>query len=114
MRIFAAIVLFFMANLAIAADYEDYKLSWIPPDSFSNGDKLSARSDLESYKIYYGPSQEAVRDNSIKISASSNRFSLSGLDSTVVKNSPIIYLAMTAISKTGNESDLSKVIFFLP
>ena len=114
MKIFAIILLSCLIFDANADEYESYKISWNPPNEYANGEKLSVKHDLMSYKIYYGPTREEVRQNSVLVDPRLTKFSLSRLNKSVVKDSPIIYLAMTAIAKSGNESDLSEIVFFLP
>jgi hypothetical protein len=114
MKFFVIFILTWLMTQVNADEYEGYKLSWSPPNAYTNSEKLSVKLDLKSYKIYYGPTIEAVRENTVTIDPLLTSFYLSGLNKSVVRNSPIIYLAIAAISKSGSESDLSKIIFFLP
>ncbi len=89
------------------------KLHWDAPTHYSNGEKLNAGRALKEYRLYYGATKEAVRTEYISIAPQKKFILLKKLDFSRIK-SPIIYFAMTAISKSGNESDLSEVIFYLP
>jgi hypothetical protein len=114
MKIFVIIFMTCIISNAEANEYESYKLTWSPPNTYVNGEKLSVNRDLSAYKIYYGCTREGVRENSITISPLLTKFSLGDLNAVIVKKSPIIYLAIIAITKSGSESDLSEIIFFLP
>jgi hypothetical protein len=115
MKYFFTILIFTLIfSSANADEFETYTLKWVAPKSFSNGEKLSAKHDLNAYKLYYGSSREQVRENSLSIDPSLTEFSISKLDKFFVRNSSIIYIAMTSVSEAGIESDLSEIIFFLP
>jgi hypothetical protein len=114
MKVFAIIFLSCLFSHVNAEEYDSYKLRWSPPNSYVNGEYLSVKQDLRSYRIYYGPTREKIRENSVTINPLLTKFSLSDLDKFVVNKSDIIYLAITAIDKSGGESELSEITFFLP
>lgn len=103
------------SSLKLHADeLNDVKISWKAPTEYSNGEPLKyAKIDIKEYRIYYGPSREEVRSQSVVIDSKELSYPLQKLDFSTIQ-SPVIYLAMTAVTKTGQESDLSEIIFFLP
>ena len=101
-------------SVASAYDYTKHHLSWKAPVRFSNGEPLSPRFDLNKYMVYYGPARAKVRQNSITVSPSQTRISLGLLNTSAVQEMPVVYLGVTAVSKSGWESDLSEIVFFLP
>lgn len=106
------IALLFLFNPAYA-ESQNITISWQAPTRYDNGEKLFARADLKEYRLYYGPSLDQVRENSITVAP----FQLS-MDIPIKKlralNSPIVYFVMSSVSKGGIESEQSKSIFFLP
>jgi len=91
----------------------DIKLHWEAPDQYTNGEALNASRDLREYRLYYGPSEEKIRSEYVRINPGKRFILIKNLNLSKIK-SPIIYFAMTSVSKSSIESDLSEVIFFLP
>lgn len=107
------LVVFVCLNLN-ADELMDAKISWKAPTEYSNGEPLKyAKLELKEYRLYYGPSREEVRTQSVTIDSKELSYPLQMLDLSKVQ-APVIYFALTAVSKTGQESDLSDIIFFLP
>jgi hypothetical protein len=97
-----------------ADDSTGVKISWKAPTEYSNGEPLKyPEVELKEYRLYYGPSREEVRSSSVTIDPKQHSFPLETLDFSRVP-SPVIYFAMTAVSRAGQESDLSEITFFLP
>ncbi len=108
------LLLLFVSAELFADDLTGVKLHWKPPVEFTNGEKIkNPESELSEYRLYFGPSREKVRKEYVVINSKQHSFALQQLDLSKIK-SPVIYLAMTAITKAGLESDLSEIIFFLP
>jgi len=97
-----------------AGELDGIKLHWKAPVYYSNGERLhNAAEELSEYRIYYGASRELVRSGFVPVSPRRLSFPLQQLDTSAI-DSPIVYLAITAVSKSGQESDLSDIVFFLP
>lgn len=105
------LALFSCTNLAYADD--NLKLYWKAPTQFVGGAKLNATRDLMEYRIYYGSSEENIRENVVFLKPSQRSLLLSLLNLSKIR-SPIIYIGMTSVAKDGMESELSKTIFYLP
>ncbi len=111
---FLTLLFVFTCSELIADDLTGVKLSWKAPTEYSNGEQLKyANFELSEYRLYFGPSREKVRSEYVSIDPKELSFLLQQLDFSKV-TSPVVYLAMTAVSKNGLESELSEIIFFLP
>jgi hypothetical protein len=74
-------------------------LVWTPPTENNNGTVLT---DLAGYRIYYGTTPQLGKTLAVN-NAGLTRYVMTGLTSTTW------YFAMTAVDKTGHESDRTKV-----
>jgi hypothetical protein len=111
---FLLLLLIFISLQLSADDLTGVKISWKAPTEYSNGEPLKyPKIELKEYRLYYGPSRGEVRSHSISIDSKELSFPLEKIDFSRVP-SPVVYFAMTAVAKTGLESDLSEITFFLP
>jgi len=111
---FLLIFFIFICSEVIADDLAGVMIYWKAPTSYSNGNPLkNAKFELSEYRLYFGPSREKVRSKYVTIHSRDLSFPLQLLDlSSII--SPIVYLAVTAVSITGQESNLSEIVFVLP
>ncbi len=70
--------------------------------------------DLKEYRVYYGQSRENVRKHHVAVPPDQKSIRLNILEKNFVEQTPVIYLAVTAVSVAEVESELSEIIFFLP
>lgn len=103
-------VLFNIASLAIA---DGLTLNWQAPTQFINGSPLNAIKDLKEYRLYYGASEQSIKENVVFLKPSERSVALSLLELSQL-NSSIVYFAMTSVLNDGSESDPSPSIFYLP
>lgn len=88
-------------------------LSWKAPTHYGNGEKLYAKRDLKEYRLYFGKSQDHVRDYHVIIEPRKLTKNIP-IKTLKTLKTPIVYFAMTSVSKDGLESELSETVFFLP
>lgn len=99
--------------IQIFADTPHSTLSWTRPSHFENNERLFVRKHIKEYRLYYATSKENIKNQYISIAPTKSYYSLGDIKKQL-KNSKIIYLAMSTMSKQGIESELSEVIFYLP
>ena len=98
----------------LAGDLDGVKLHWKAPLKYSNGERLlNARRELSEYRIYFGATREGIRSEYIPVSSAETSYPLQQIGWSKLK-SPIVYLAVSAVARSGQESDLSEIVFFLP
>ena len=98
----------------LAGDLDGVKLHWKAPQKYSNGERLiNARRELSEYRIYFGATREGIRSEYIPVSPDKTSYPLLQIGWAKLK-SPIVYLAVSAVARSGQESDLSDIVFFLP
>ncbi len=99
----------------LADDYEQLVLSWNAPKHFTNGERLSvSKGDLKEYRVYYGNSRENIRQHRFSVPAGLSSIRLDRLKKEFVRANPVIYIALSSVSRAEVESTLSEIVFFLP
>ena len=113
-RIISFMLIIFVSMELLADDLTGVKIFWKAPTKYTNGEPLRyAEFELIEYRLYYGPSRKEVRSKYVTVNSKELFFPLQKLNLSKIE-SPIVYLAVTAVPKRGQESDLSEIIFFLP
>ncbi len=108
------VLLLAIAPQVQAGDLDGIKLHWRAPQRYTNNERLiDPRHELKEYRLYYGPARDKVRAHFVSIPPSRLSFPLTAVDWAALKV-PVVYLGMTAVSRDGQESDLSEIVFFLP
>ncbi len=103
-----------LSEAAGAGDLDGIKLHWRAPQRYSNNERLiDPRRELKEYRLYYGSARDKVRAHFVSIPPAKLSFPLTAVDWAKL-NAPVVYLGMTAVSRDGQESDLSEIVFFLP
>jgi len=96
---------FLAVSITYADDLDGVKLHSTAPVRYSNNDRLiNPRSELKAYRIYYAAERENIRARYLSVSPEALSFPLQQIDRSKLI-SPIIYLAMIAVSVNGQESE---------
>ena len=94
-----------------SSESKSITLNWSAPTEFSDNTPLS-ESEIFGYRIYYGTDENALTNNFvIETNGSADSFTLD-YDTYNIADNTVYYVAMSTITTSGIESNLSEVISF--